>query len=211
MLTIIQTHLKILLLSFLFTLIAADLSHGDQPFPASQKNTLAQEEQVVSASNDQTSSELDEDNFLEEEPFISSRFDYQEVTKSADALTPQLGYNADALTLEHRITQEKHAFYEVMILAVMAVVSLTIVLAFMKCSGTCQPRDMVTTAGLILIIFSTIILVLVASSEEQITAAIGVLGAIAGYLFGTSAATRRLETKETPSNKTESNKNKESQ
>jgi len=38
---------------------------------------------------------------------------------------------------------------------------------------------------LIIIVYGTIILVLVAEAEQQLTAAIGILGAIAGYLFGT--------------------------
>ena len=39
--------------------------------------------------------------------------------------------------------------------------------------------------GLVYIIFGTIILVLIATTEQQLTAAIGILGTVAGYLFGT--------------------------
>ena len=101
---------------------------------------------------------------------------------------------ADKLTQEYKLAQEEYKYKEVIVLTALAVVSLLIVLTFMKINGNCRPRDMVTAAGLILIIFSTIILVLVAISEEQITAAIGVLGAIAGYLFG-SASSRLSETR----------------
>lgn len=102
---------------------------------------------------------------------------------------------ADKLTQEYNLKQDEYKYKEVIILSTLAVVSLLIVLTFMKINGNCEPRDMVTAAGLILIIFSTIILVLVAINEEQITAAIGVLGAIAGYLFG-SASSRLSETRE---------------
>lgn len=68
----------------------------------------------------------------------------------------------------------------------MAVLSLLIVLGFMKSIETTKPGDLVVTAGLIIIIYSTINLVLVAGNQEQIAPATGVLGAIAGYLFGTA-------------------------
>lgn len=111
--------------------------------------------------------------------------------------------------LEYRLAQEEYVYKEVMILAVLAIVSLTIILAFMKLNGTCKPRDLVTTAGLVLIIFSTIILVLIADTDQQMTAAIGVLGAIAGYLFGTASASRKPEEKEQPSAEVKSTRQQE--
>ena len=44
--------------------------------------------------------------------------------------------------------------------------------------------NLIHISGLILIVFGTIILVIVADGSDQLTAPIGVLGAIAGYLFG---------------------------
>ncbi len=82
---------------------------------------------------------------------------------------------------QQRITNE---FYYIVLLSGVALISLFLVLNFLKSHGQC-PRDIVNAAGLILIIFGTIILVLVVDTTEQLTAAIGVLGAIAGYLFGT--------------------------
>ncbi len=128
---------------------------------------------------------------LSESELDITKYDNPPVTQGAQS---NLLEEADKRSLEYRLAQENYIFMEVMILAVMAVSSLIIVLTFMKMNGTCKPRDMMVTAGLILIIFSTIILVLVADSQEQISAAIGVLGAIAGYLFG-SAASRRSEEK----------------
>lgn len=60
----------------------------------------------------------------------------------------------------------------------------------LACSGA--------ATGLILVPFSTIILVLVAGSQEQITAAIGALGAIAGYLFGAASSQRSKEDLQQP-------------
>ena len=80
--------------------------------------------------------------------------------------------------------QVENEFYYVIILALLCLVSLSIVLTFLsKLKRDVQPRDIVSGAGLILIVFGTIILVLIVDTSEQLTAAIGILGAIAGYLF----------------------------
>lgn len=69
------------------------------------------------------------------------------------------------------------------LLSGLAVISLFTVLIFLyKLNATA--RDVVNGSGLILIIFGTILLVMVVETSEQLTAAIGILGAIAGYLFG---------------------------
>lgn len=78
----------------------------------------------------------------------------------------------------------ENEFYYVVILSIMCLFSLSIVLFFLlKLKKDAQPKDIVSGAGLIIIVFSTIILVLIVDTSEQLTAAIGILGAIAGYLF----------------------------
>lgn len=80
--------------------------------------------------------------------------------------------------------QVENEFYYVIILALLCLVSLSIVLTFLtRLKQDAQPKDIVSCAGLILIVFGTIILVLIVDTSEQLTAAIGILGAIAGYLF----------------------------
>ena len=80
--------------------------------------------------------------------------------------------------------QVENEFYYVIILALLCLFSLSIVLTFLtRLKDDVHPRDIVSGAGLILIVFGTIILVLIVDTSEQLTAAIGILGAIAGYLF----------------------------
>lgn len=43
-----------------------------------------------------------------------------------------------------------------------------------------------SATGLIYIVFGTIILVVIANTDQQLTASMGILGAVAGYLFGRS-------------------------
>ncbi len=78
--------------------------------------------------------------------------------------------------------QVKNEFWYVIILSLLCLISLGVILLFLK-GREHNARDIVNAAGLTLIIFGTIILVLVVDTTEQLTAAIGILGAIAGYLF----------------------------
>ncbi len=76
----------------------------------------------------------------------------------------------------------KNEFWYVMSLGLLIPLSLLVVLSFLR-RGEHTAADIVSASGLTLIIFGTIILVLVVNTSEQLTAAIGVLAAIAGYLF----------------------------
>lgn len=88
-------------------------------------------------------------------------------------------------------TRVNNEFWYIVLLCTVALVALFMVLVFLRGRGH-SAKDVVNAAGLILIIFGTIILVLVVDTTEQLTAAIGVLGAIAGYLFGTIQADRKV-------------------
>ena len=54
---------------------------------------------------------------------------------------------------------------------------------------------MVTGSGLVLVIFATVLVVILAKVDQQLTAATEILGAIAGYLFGKSAKGPEAEQK----------------
>ena len=55
---------------------------------------------------------------------------------------------------------------------------------------------MVNGSGLVLVIFATVLVVVLAKVDQQLTAATGILGAIAGYLFG--KATKGAEAEQKP-------------
>ena len=155
--------LKVLLFSFLLAFSGIVLSQSSSDPSGTDSEITSQIEQL-------TTDEFDEPPSEEANPSVS------------------IIAEADRLTLEHRLAQNTIIYHEVIIVAIVAIASLLIVLTFMKLNGTCRPREIVITAGLIIIIYSTIILVLVADNQEQIAPAIGVLGAIAGYLFGTASS-----------------------
>lgn len=84
-----------------------------------------------------------------------------------------------------RLNEESNRFRLIAcgIVSLMAIFTILIVLRHVtKVEHTAT--NLIHISGLILIVFGTIILVIVADGSEQLTAPIGVLGAIAGYLFG---------------------------
>lgn len=109
-----------------------------------------------------------------------------------------IAVNADQLTHEFNMTQEKYKLYECILLAAFALISLIIVLKSLCNKPNCDAAHMVNASGLVFIIFGTLFLVLLADVDEQLNAGVGILGAVAGYLFGTM---RRMETNQ----KTDSN------
>jgi hypothetical protein len=86
---------------------------------------------------------------------------------------------------QQRIKEEENELIEVVILCVLALVSLAVVLWYLFRAEMLTADHIINITGLIFIIQGTIILVLMAKTDEQLTAAIGILGAVAGYLFGT--------------------------
>ena len=90
---------------------------------------------------------------------------------------------ADQLTHEFKMQQERNKVYEIMILSLLALCSLFLVLRFLGAKNPSSAPHIVNATGLICIIFGTILLVIMAQSDQQLTAAVGILGAVAGYLF----------------------------
>ena len=91
--------------------------------------------------------------------------------------------NADKLTHEFRVKRETNKLYEAGFVSVLAIILLFIVLRFLSSKGPTATPHMVSATGLICIVFGTILLVLMAETESQLTASVGILGAVAGYLF----------------------------
>ena len=76
----------------------------------------------------------------------------------------------------------------VQITAALYAFSLIIIIVFMW-DKKHQSKDIVTMIGMVSVIFGAILLVLMVGGTDQLTAPMGILGAIAGYLFGASKKT----------------------
>ncbi len=110
-------------------------------------------------------------------------FDFKQVAK------PELQYNNSV-----QLAVIENAYNYVVIIAVLYVVSLIIITILIINTPKHHARDIVTTIGLVTVIFGSILLAMVVDTDQALTAPMGILGAIAGYLFG--SAQKRESTKE---------------
>jgi hypothetical protein len=84
---------------------------------------------------------------------------------------------------EFRMEQQRN---KVIFAAILAALALSAHLLVLRCLPRTEDSatHVVGATGLVYIVFGTIILVVIATTEAQLTAAMGILGAVAGYLFG---------------------------
>lgn len=104
----------------------------------------------------------------------------------------QLVQDEDAVITkaEYRQMQEMHRFYLITAMIAVTPIFLLILLHFIRQSKDYNENAIIHSSGLVLVIQATIIVVLASPTTEQLTAAIGVLAAIAGYLFGSAKRTK---------------------
>ncbi len=107
-------------------------------------------------------------------------------TEESTTATAQDDSNYGAFRIQQEITHR----YLLIVVIVAAVASLVIVLLFLKLVGTRDSIAMVNATGLVLVVYGTILVVMISRADQQLTAAIGILGAVAGYLFGSSTRPR---------------------
>lgn len=119
-------------------------------------------------------------------------------TRLGEEMVPDFSA-ADQLTHDYRMAQTRYKLYECVLLAVFALVSLGMVLIFLGKKPNCSATHLVNASGLVFVVFGTLFLVLLADVDEQLNAGIGIMGAVAGYLFGTM---RRSEETFPPDKKT---------
>jgi len=91
-------------------------------------------------------------------------------------------------TAEVLAMQIKANIQFVQITAALYAFALIIIIVFMW-DKKHQSKDIVTMVGMVSVIFGAILLVLMVGGTDQLTAPMGILGAIAGYLFGASKKT----------------------
>jgi len=84
---------------------------------------------------------------------------------------------------EFRMQQQNDKVIFAGLLGALALAAHLLVLRFLPRTVN-SATHVVGATGLVYIVFGTIILVVIATTEAQLTAAMGILGAVAGYLFG---------------------------
>ena len=92
---------------------------------------------------------------------------------------------------EYTMLQEKHRIWLLIAIVVSTPILLIIILFCLKNAPDCSGESLVNAIGLVLVVEGTMFIAVAAATTEQLTAPIGILGAIAGYLFG--SAKRKAE------------------
>lgn len=96
-------------------------------------------------------------------------------------------YADQRLYSEYRLRQLDFKLHTILALALTSLLAHFLVLHYFRVmTSEYNGRDLVTATGLIYVIFGTIILTQMALDTQQMMAATGILGAVAGYLFGVS-------------------------
>ena len=121
--------------------------------------------------------------------------DVAHVVSDAAKGSPSLsGVDADSgeLTADQRYRwlHEQHRQTHLLILVGAMTIALIIVLYFLRANPRNTAETLLNGAGLVLVIFGTLYISECAITTEQLTAPMGILGAIAGYIFGSSQRKR---------------------
>jgi hypothetical protein len=122
----------------------------------------------------------------------------QSAPVAEDSVSPQKDLDSGYAAL--RLEEERTRRYIVIGLIVACLASLALVLTFLCRNNSCTTAALVSGSGLVLVIYATILVVVIARAEQQLTAAIGVLGAITGYLFGSATRAGKTAEKQTARN-----------
>ena len=122
--------------------------------------------------------------------------DTKQVDKIFSSVQKNTGHAVTSVETEasapaFRMLQEKNKIILLVCIIVMTPIFLYLVLSHIKNAKDHSSDHVVHGSALVLVIQGTTFIVMASPTSEQLTAAIGVLGAIAGYLFG--SATRRKE------------------
>jgi len=103
----------------------------------------------------------------------------QAITEGTSDISDREYLNMKVRLISKRMDNE-HDY--VIALSILSLVMFSVSFLFLR-NKEYDTNDIIHLAGLNIIIFGTILLVLIVETNEQLTAAIGILGAIAGYLF----------------------------
>jgi hypothetical protein len=117
----------------------------------------------------------------------SIAYDNRPSAQVSSSPSDQAGFTAEQ---RFKWLQEEHRQTQLMWLVIAMTVALVIVLFFQKANPQHTAESLVNSTGLVLVVFGTLYISECAITTEQLTAPMGILGAIAGYIFG-SAQKRR--------------------
>ncbi len=115
---------------------------------------------------------------------ITTEFDYKTKTQNTQVQTEEPpAATADKVYMELKLALERYRLLEIIAISAAAIILLSVVLKYLT-KGHHSAAQIINAGEVVFIIFGVILIVLLADQEAHLTASMGILGAIAGYLFG---------------------------
>lgn len=99
----------------------------------------------------------------------------------------------DQLKTQIITDRNKNSFWIVILLLITMFISNVSLLYYIKKCNKFSADDIMHASGLVFVIFGTILIIVIADTDQQMTASIGIMGAVAGYLFGTMTRTKEAK------------------
>ncbi len=116
---------------------------------------------------------------------VTTEFDYKTKTQNSQAQTTEEPPVAatDRVYMDLKLALERYRLLEIIAISAAAITLLAVVLKYLT-KGHHSAAQIINAGEVVFIIFGVILIVLLADQEAHLTASMGILGAIAGYLFG---------------------------
>ena len=116
---------------------------------------------------------------------VTSEFDYKTKIQNPQIQVSEESPAAatDRVYMDLRLALERYRLLEIIAISAAAVGLLVTVLKYLTKSHHTAPQ-IINVGEVIFIIFGVMVIVVMADNETQLSASMGILGAIAGYLFG---------------------------
>jgi cytochrome bd-type quinol oxidase subunit 2 len=114
----------------------------------------------------------------------ADRYSYEQALKAVASSSTDQPANATASKLGINNIVLWNDLAQVLVLSVVTVICLAMVLRYMKAHSTYSPTNVMHASALIFLIYGTVFLVIISQIAAQLSAAMGIFGSIAGYVWG---------------------------
>ncbi|MGA2138252.1 MAG: hypothetical protein ABSH14_05260 [Verrucomicrobiia bacterium] len=124
---------------------------------------------------------------------LTEEFDYKAKAQTPEAASsePAPALATDKVYMTLKLSLERYRLLEIIAISLAVIALLATVLVFLT-KGRYSAAHIIGAGEVIFIIFGVILVVILADSEAHLTAPMGILGAVAGYLFGKSQKMEQL-------------------
>jgi len=121
--------------------------------------------------------------------------DHLDVSESEIEDISNYGEQEAVVGYNFHLTEAWYSLFIVIGLFATSIVIMRMVMRSIMGNKHHTPHDVIMGAGLVIVVFSTLFLVIAATSTEAMMAAIGIIGSVSGYVLGNSRKEKDKERK----------------